>query len=246
MKTKKTSGISLVIPVYNEQDLVVPCLSRCVSSLSQDFETFEIIVVDDGSTDKTAEILESMALTENRIRPLKNLINLNFGCSVLRGMAAATLEYVVPNAIDLPLAPESLAPLVEQAEKCDILVLERTSYSGYVPWRILTSWINRRLLKILFAHETKGTSDFNFTQIYRRSVLHKIWPLAKSPAFWNPEMIFRGQRLGLRIESRSVEYYPRKSGKGAFGKPHDIMWALYDMFRFRLLTIFRNSDGRAS
>jgi len=59
-------------------------------------------------------------------------------------------------------------------------------------------------------------------------------PLAKSPAFTLPEMILRAIKLNLNVHAETVAYRSRPSGKGAFGKPHDVLWTLYDMLRFRL------------
>jgi len=61
-------------------------------------------------------------------------------------------------------------------------------------------------------------------------------PLAKSPAFAQAEMILRAKYQKARIKPIAVEYHARSSGRGALGGIHDILWSLYDMFRFRLIT----------
>jgi hypothetical protein len=98
----------------------------------------------------------------------------------------------------------------------------------------VTSFLNRILLKILFPVACKSIFDLNYTQIYKTEIIPEIIPLAKSPAFTTPEMIIRAKCLKLKIKTIIIEYNPRISGKGAFGKPHDILWSLYDMFRFRI------------
>jgi undecaprenyl-phosphate 4-deoxy-4-formamido-L-arabinose transferase len=140
----------------------------------------------------------------------------------------------VHNAVDLPLAPGDIAGLVRGMNGCDLLILQRSTYAGYMKWRIVTSLINRLLLKILFPRAVKGMVDLNFTQIYRTEIIPRIIPLAKSPAFTTPEMIIRAKYLKLNVKTALVDYKPRLTGKGAFGKPHDILWSLYDMLRFRV------------
>ncbi len=74
----------------------------------------------------------------------------------------------------------------------------------------------------------------NYTQIYKKNIINKIIPIAKSPAFTTPEMIIRARYLKLSVKTVTARYYPRSIGEGAFGKPHDILWSLYDMVRLRL------------
>jgi undecaprenyl-phosphate 4-deoxy-4-formamido-L-arabinose transferase len=232
MQDKISNSISLVVPVYNERDLLFPAVEHCMKVISSDFEDFELILVDDGSTDGTGEAMDKLAVSDSRICVLRNNINLNVGISVQRAMTVASKEYVVHNAIDFPLAAEDIAGLVSHMEDCDVLVLERKSYAGYTAWRWITSKINRVLLRVMFG--ATDISDLNFTQMYRAEVIPTILPLAKSPSFTTPEMILRAWRIGLRVKSVEVDYKPRIFGKGSFGRPHDMIWSLYDMIRFRL------------
>ena len=235
MTRKITKSISFILPVFNEKNLIVDTLRRCNEILSRDFEDFEIILVDDGSVDGTGEIIEELAKGNNRIRIIHNDINLNVGISILRALALSTKDYVIHNAVDLPLDPEDIAGLVDKSMgNNDILVLERKAYSGSTLWRKIASKINRALLHIIFPIASHGVRDMNFTQLYKREILKDIMPLAMSPEFTTPEMILRAKYKGLRVKSVLVDYWPRTAGKGAFGKPHDILWSLYDMFRFRL------------
>ncbi|MFA5089616.1 MAG: glycosyltransferase family 2 protein [Candidatus Omnitrophota bacterium] len=231
---KLTESISLILPAYNEEKLIESCLARCIETLSLDFEDFEIIVVDDGSTDKTAVIAGEFSRNDNRVKIVYNIVNLNVGISVQRGISSATKDFVIHNAADLALAPEDISTLVPYLKDCDVLVLERKSYAGYTLWRLITSKVNRILLSLLFPFLTRGIRDLNFTQFYRRSILPKIMPLAKSPSFTTPEMIIRARHGHLRVKSILVDYRPRTIGKGAFGKFYDILWSLTDMLRFRI------------
>jgi glycosyltransferase involved in cell wall biosynthesis len=239
MSDKSKKSVSLILPVYNEKTLLAPAVERCISALSADFEDYEIILVDDGSTDGITDLLTSLETRSQHLKVMYNVVNLNVGIAVQRGMMSARCEYIVHNAVDLPLAPEELAKILEEMDDCDLLVLERSTYAGYMKWRVVTSVINRLLLKLFFSSAVRGIVDLNFTQIYRKEIVPKILPLAKSPAFTTPEMIIRAKFLKFRVKSALVDYKPRLSGKGAFGKPHDIMWSMYDMFRFRM-KLWRN------
>jgi glycosyltransferase involved in cell wall biosynthesis len=227
-------SISVVIPVFNEENLLTSTVNRCIKALSQSCDNYEIILIDDGSTDGTGKLMDILEGQNKNIKVLHNGVNLNVGISIQRGFMSAKYDYIVHNAVDQPLDPEDIIKLVEKMNDCDILVLQRNSYSGYRSWRIITSFFNRMFLKILYPIATKGIYDLNYTQIYKKNILQKITPLAKSPAFTTPEMIIRSRYLKVNVKTINVDYNSRTSGKGAFGKPHDILWSLYDMIRLRL------------
>lgn len=207
---------------------------RCIEALSEDFEEFEIIFVDDGSSDGSGEMLNELTEANRQVKVIHNNINLNLGVSIQRGFAVSSKEYVIFNSVDLPLEPREIKPIIEKNDKFDVLVLERRCYQGASFWRKITSRINRLLIHLLFPVASCGLKDFNFTLVCRREILALIMPIAKSPAFTQTEMILRAKYQKLLVEAVSVDYHARPAGKGALGKPHDIIWTLYDMSRFRL------------
>lgn len=235
MAEKTSLGISLIIPTYNEASSLVMSINQCLTSLENDFENFEIIIVNDGSKDNSDEILTAQYSNDNRVKIVHNYINLNQGISIQRAMVVASMDYIIHNGIDLPLNPSEIKQIIDGMQDADILVLERSAYSGATKWRFIISNINILLRKVLFPDLTNGISDMNYTQVYRRNIIKYILPLAKSPAFTTPEMIIRGKFFGLKVSTKYIDYQARKSGKGSLGKIHDILWTIYDMFRFRFL-----------
>lgn len=233
--SKSTKSISVVIPIYNEEKIVEGAINKCLEALEKDFEDYELIIVNDGSKDNTQQILHNSFSAHPRVVLLPNHVNLNQGISVQRGMAVANKEFVVHNGIDLPLKPVELREKLEVMADADMLVLQRKEYSGATTWRLITSNVNILIRKILFPVLTNGFKDMNFTQIYRRQIISQILPLAKSPAFTTPEMIMRAKYLGFKIITAEAEFQERPHGKGSLGKLHDILWTVYDMFRFRYL-----------
>lgn len=240
--TGSRPSVSFVLFVKDEEELLEPAVRRALSALERDFDDFEIVLVDDGSRDGTGETMDRLAKGDARVVVLHNLINLNVGVSIQRGLAAARKEVAVYDGVDLPLAPEDIGGLADLMADCDLLVLERTSFAGYTRWRRATSEINRALLRLLFGAPFR---DLNYSQVFRSSALPRILPMAKSPAFTAPEMIIRALRLGMRVKSVPVAYHARPVGTGSLGRPHDILWSLYDMVRFRS-TAWRGLGGPAA
>jgi undecaprenyl-phosphate 4-deoxy-4-formamido-L-arabinose transferase len=227
------TSLSLVIAGYNEEKNIANAVGACVAALGRAFAEYEIILIDDGSGDGSAAVMRDMAALYPKVRVELNYANLNFGASVLRGLLMAKHEYVIYNAMDLPLDPELIKGIVDEAARYDVLVLERENYAA-TGWRQLTSLINRGILAVLFPGAMRGTPVVNYIQVFRREVIKSILPLARSPIFVWPEMVFRAKYAGLRVGNIKAPVQVSELRKGAFGKPHDIIWGLYDMARFRI------------
>lgn len=229
-----SQSVSFVIAGYNEAENVLSAVDEVWQVLNQNFTDFEIILVNDGSEDNTLEKMDRCEKKYPNVRILNNLVNLNFGTSVLRGMKAAQKNYITYNAFDLPLRPQDFVEKFGEMVKrnSDVLVLQRASYPCTL-WRKIASNINVMLLRVLFPILTRDTPILNFTQIYRRSVLDSIIPLSRSPIFVWPELVFRAKYKGLKVDNIMAIPYVENVRKGAFGHPHDIIWGIYDMLRFR-------------
>lgn len=225
--------LSLILPALNEEQSVVECLGRVALAVEKIVDRFEIIFIDDGSTDRTGDLAAEFAAGDPRVRVLRNEQNVNYGVSLARGIQAARGEWLTHNGADLPLAPEDFEPFVARFDSADVIVATRASKEAHSPWRRVTSLTNNLLLRMLFSPQT---SDLNFTQFYRREALLRLPLISTSPAFVTPELILRSEHAGHRVIELEAEFCRRTAGKAHFGKPKDIAWTLRDMLRLRAST----------
>ncbi len=107
----KECFLSIVIPAYNEEKRVLPTLSKICAYLSNQSFPYEIIVVDDGSTDATLQMVKNFACSDRRVIVLANEKNSGKGYSVKKGMLSAKGEYVFFTDADLSTP-------IEEIEKC--------------------------------------------------------------------------------------------------------------------------------
>jgi dolichyl-phosphate beta-glucosyltransferase len=112
-----SASLSIVIPAYNEEQRLPPALARVRAYLdaSVRFSTVEIVVVDDGSRDGTAALVETVARQDPRVRLLRNPGNRGKGYSVRHGMLEARHEWVLFSDADLSAPIEELDKLLDSA-----------------------------------------------------------------------------------------------------------------------------------
>jgi dolichol-phosphate mannosyltransferase len=230
--------ISVVFTAYNEEKNAVATIERALAALRGQFDRFEIILVDDTSKDRTPEICDALAAAHPEIRVLHNPRNMGQGASLVRGFQEAKYELVTFNAMDYPFDLLDLARMTPLLANADIVVASRTSRAGYSPYRVLTSEVNRALLHMLFPLRLR---DYNFVQLYPRSVWHAVKVEARSTAFLTPEALIRAYDLGYRIAEVEIEYHARTAGVATSGKPKVILSSLRDMLAFWWKRLFRKT-----
>ena len=229
-------SLSVIMPGLDEQENVEKAVRRTIAALEPRTDDFEVIVIDDGSSDRTGAIAEALAAEDPRVRVLRNERNLNYGVCLARGFDAARCDWVLHNGMDLPLAPEDIDRFTPHFPDADVVVARRIDRAAHSPWRRLTSIVNSLLLRLLFAPRT---TDLNFVQFYRRAWVQTVPLRSTSPAFVTPELILRAERTGRRVVEVPVEFRRRERGRAHFGRPKDILWTLRDMIALRIATWFK-------
>jgi glycosyltransferase involved in cell wall biosynthesis len=223
--------ISVVFPAYNEEDNLPETFDRALDTLDELFENFEVIVVDDASTDRTVALLEDYAGRHPQIKVLQNEQNQGAGASMLRGMREAQCELVINNAMDYPFDLRDLdkmCPQLEQAE-ADVVVAARTGRPGYTFYRRLLSWFNRMLLRAMFR---LPFTDCNFVQLYRRKVVQEETFDSRSAGFLPAEMLIRARDRGYRATEVKIPYHPRTAGTSVMGHPRVVWNSFREMLSF--------------
>jgi glycosyltransferase involved in cell wall biosynthesis len=223
--------LSVVIPGYNEQANIRTAVETCCRALEELKVPFEIVVVNDGSSDDTGAIADALAAADPRIRVVHNIVNVNVGIALLVGYRTARGELVTHNAMDLPFDPKDLASILPMFEDPDmgLVVVSRVDRSAHSPWRKVTSFVHHWMVRALF---WSALPDMNFILVWRRSAIAPLGVRARSPAFVTPELIIRARDAGLKIGHFRTVFHTRKIGTGQFGKPRDILWTLADMLSF--------------
>lgn len=218
-------ALSLVFPVFDEEANVGPLLDGALALAPRLASDFEIIVVDDGSRDRSAEIVAARKRSEPRVRLLRHPTNVGYGAALRSGLRAARGELVFFSDADLQFDLEELARLLEQAERFDIVAGYRAPRRD--PWRrrlIAAVW--GALVGTLFGLRVRDI-DCAF-KVFRREVLDAI-PIASIGAFVNTEILVRARAAGFRIRQVPVTHHPRRAGRAKGATPRVIVRALVEL-----------------
>lgn len=231
--------ITVIFPAFNEAESIRRTLDLAVAALRAQFETFEILVVDDASRDDTGRIADQLAAENSEIRVIHHSRNQGAGQAFFTALEHARGEFLIHNAIDYPFDLDDLPLLMGPMKEADVVVAARKRRAGYSAYRILTSVANRWMLHSLF---DLHLADYNFTQLYRKVVLDSIQVESRGTAFVTPEILIRAHAAGFRIKEVEIEYHPRLTGVATSGKPRVIIASLQGMFR--LWRSLRSQDKR--
>jgi glycosyltransferase involved in cell wall biosynthesis len=233
--------LSVVLPGYNEREGLREAVETYLHELSSDrVDGFELVIVDDGSTDGTGALADELAASEPRIRVLHHERNLGQVAGIMDGFRASRGRIVTHNAIDLPFHPRDSIAMVQSCRQyADVVVVERKDRSSYTLTRKILSWVNVFLLRLLFQSAFR---DHNFVQFFRREALMSLPVRSTGVNTVTPELIFRAQAQGFRVVRQEAEYHERRTGRSSI-EIFKVMHALRETFRLWL--IFREERQNA-
>ncbi len=222
--------LSVFFPMYNERDNITVTLERALDVLpSLGFADFEILVIDDGSKDDSAQVVRQAAQHEPRIRLVSHPRNLGYGAALRTGFTSARGDVVFYTDSDLPIDLGEVARALPLLEEADLVIgYRRRRYD--TPRRALYSKVYNQLMRLLFGVRVR---DVNFSfKLVRRRVLDAI-RLSASTVFIDGQLLAEAVRGGFRIAEMPIEYTPRRVGASSFDSLHAAWVTLVEMLRYR-------------
>ncbi|MGD8776715.1 MAG: glycosyltransferase family 2 protein [Syntrophobacterales bacterium] len=217
-KISQPIEFTLILPGFNEEEVVSRSVEECHTAIKKNFSLYEIILINDCSSDSTGKEMEKAATMYPEVRVYHNRENLGQAVSLKKGFEMARGEIVMHNAFDLPFNPRDIDKIKNaMSEDVDIVVVERQDRRSYSLSRKLISLTNVMILKALFRCPF---ADYNFVQAYRRKVLDTIPIKTQAVSSVTPELIIRSYRANFSIKSIKLPYHERKTGKSTIRVKH--------------------------
>lgn len=218
-------SLSLVLPAYNEQENIRIVVEQALDVLPKYVDTFEIIPVNDGSSDRTGAILEELAREDDRVRPVSYKVNKGYGGAVASGFNASRHDYVMFMDADRQFDINDLSMLSPFVGKFDIVAGFRMERSDPLHRRINAEVFNIAV-RILFGVHLRDL-DCAF-KIFRGDQLRSL-DLMSNGALINCEMQAKLRRQGATLVQVGVHHYPRVAGSSTGGNLKVILKAMRDI-----------------
>ncbi len=222
----RSHSLSVVLPVYNEEGAIASTIERALSILPSMISDFEIIAVDDGSTDHSGPILAVIAQQVPQLRVVTHTQNQGYGAALADGFAAASKELTFFMDSDGQFDIEDLYGLLTHIDHYDAVIGYRLVRQDTV-MRKLNAWGWHTLIGLVFYVHVRDI-DCAF-KLFRTSFLHQYAPETRG-AMINAEMLYKLARAGYTYQEVGVNHLPRQAGNATGAHPRVIARAFRELF----------------
>jgi len=229
LSDKPTRSISVFFPCYNEAENILPLVKKTREVLGNITDDFEIIIIDDGSTDNTDNIADSLAAQFDKVKVVRHQKNLGYGAALQSGFKAATKDLVFYTDSDGQFDINELPAIIPLIEKYDMVTCYRKNRQEG-PIRKFNAYCWTKLVCLLFGMKMKDI-DCAF-KLFKREIFDNI-EMKSTGALIDAEIFARATRKGYTFTQTGVSHYRRKTGKQTGANPAVILKAFKELFKLR-------------
>jgi glycosyltransferase involved in cell wall biosynthesis len=229
--------LSIFYPMWNEEEYVERALSAAHRACRRlmatgDIGDYELIVIDDASTDKTGPIADAMAADDQRVSVVHHPQNRKLGGAMKTGFAAASGDLILYTDADLPFDMAELPRAVRLMRDydADIISAYRFDRTGEGYLRSVYTFVYNLIIRTLFDVKAR---DINFAFKLCRSRVFDHVELRSEGSFIDAELVIRSTRLGYEMLQFGVDYFPRTRGESTLSSPGVIVTIIKEMWGLR-------------
>lgn len=224
-------SISVVLPAYNEEGAILTTLVETTTALRAWGAEYEVIVVDDGSADRTGSRVAAYAGADPRVRLVRHPRNRGYGAALASGFAAATHELTFFMDSDGQFSIADLARLLPAIERYDAVLGYRIARQD--AWlRLVNAWGWKVAVALALGVRVRDL-DCAF-KLFRTAWLH-VYPPTTASALVNAQLVDSLNRSGATYREVGVRHLSRRSGRATGASPRVILRALRDLARYAWL-----------
>ena len=229
--------LSVFFPMWNEEAYIERALDAAATECRRlvdhgEILDYELIVVDDASTDHTGKIADEMAAADAHVRVVHHPVNRKLGGSMKTGFASATGDLVLYSDADLPFDMTEVSRAVHLLRyyEADIVSAFRFDRTGEGSIRTVYTFFYNFLIRRLFGVRMR---DINFAfKLCRTSIFEHI-TLHSEGSFIDAELIIRAKKLGYQVIQFGVDYFPRTRGESTLASGSVIRKIVREMLTLR-------------
>ncbi len=219
--------LSVFFPMWNEQDYIERAVDAAKEECEElqtlgDIADYEIIIVNDASTDRTAEIADALAAADHHVKVVHHPQNRKLGGSMKSGYAAATGDLVLYTDADLPFDMHDVHKAIRLLRYYDADIVSAYRFDrtgeGYV--RTVYSFFYNMMVRVLFGVRMR---DINFAFKLCRTRIFEHVQLKSEGSFIDAELVVRARKHGYSVIQFGVDYFPRTRGVSTLSSPKVIL-----------------------
>jgi glycosyltransferase involved in cell wall biosynthesis len=215
-------SFSLVLPAHNEAENIEPVVRRALDVLPRYFDSFEIIIVDDGSKDQTGVIIDQLAAEDPRVRAIHHAKNRGYGGALTSGFKASTGDHVMFMDSDRQFDIADLELLYPFIPTHEIVAGFRMMRQDELHRRIFAETFNL-VVRVLFGVHLRDI-DCAF-KVFDGDLIRSL-ELSSPGALINAEIQAKARRQGANLQQVGVRHFPRIAGEATGGNPRVIVRAM--------------------
>lgn len=222
----KLSSLSIFFPAFNEEKNIAATIKKALVIAPTIASKFEILVIDDGSKDKTAEVVGNIAKKEKTVKLIKHPKNLGYGAALKTGFYNSSFDYIAYMDSDGQYDFSDIVKMIEKIQDADVVAGFRVKRADSFN-RIVYAKLWNLLLKALFGISVRDI-DCGF-KLIKRQVLGAIPHLKSNGATISAELLTKAKKKGFKIDQVGLVHKPRVFGVNTHGDPLHIFRAFYDL-----------------
>jgi len=221
-------GIAVALPAYNEQESLPRTVPRFVRALRNVTDDFEVVIVNDGSSDHTAEVVNDLSREYPEVRLVQHPVNLGYGAAVWTGITSGQKEFVFFTDADGQFDVEELSRFLPFTGEYDLIVGYRAPRRD-PPMRLVNAFGWKMFVTLMFGYVARDI-DCAF-KLFRRDILDVVYVESRGAAF-SAEFLVKARDRGYRIKELPVTHLPREAGKATGNRPDVVLRAFREMTAF--------------
>lgn len=224
-------SLSVFFPAYNEERNIEQTVTGALDVLrGLSIKKFEVIIINDGSTDKTAAIANNLQANNNQIRVVNHPTNQGYGAALKSGFENSQFSWVAFTDADGQFDFSEITKLIDASAEADLILGYRLDRADPIDRKILT-WGWNVLAWVLLGLDVKDYSC-GF-KLIKKAVYRQVSPLKTEEKVTQIELLVKAKKMGFRFSEVGVHHYPRRFGVATGGSIVSKVFfkSLWDLFK---------------
>lgn len=234
-------SLSVIVPVFNEQEIIEGAILKNLRILNESGLVFEMVVVNDGSSDSSATIIDKVTNGTDRVSVYHHIKNVGLGGAMRTGIQHSRMDYITVMPADSPLTEKLLHGFYDHMSSATVVVAYRRERRGYSTRMKVNSGAFHLLVSLLFNMRLK---DYNWIHLYPRTLfMDGNVIITYSGLFALAEILIKAKWARYRFEEFEVEQQERLTGIASASQLINVIKTLRDLIHFRIVSLLQESGA---